>query len=361
MRLDVTGPYNRALVATLSKEAAFTVEAPPPERRAAVGGRLPRPRWCRCLRSAQRVLGAADLDVTAPHRALAGSVLSVPYQVSGVGSVSTICKRETVCTTGRRSDSQSGVLKLQIPHDGTGSPYTLHVRMRNLFMKDERASTIASVSGENAEARANAGPVLRSTSYPSRRRPCKPELPFPCAIRQVRRAVTCGWWTAPALRGRTAIFRRRGSRSSPFRQQSAGKDLRVVVHAQRGQRHAESSVGLTAPSVPHGSANSNEPAASASPQATAAPAIAPELRLSAQVVSAGDSVTAEISGVRGDVRITMMSATGMTVAEGDVGQGGALSLNAPNVHVPHDVLRRGDADERRGAAKHHETARLTPR
>lgn len=334
VRLDTTGPYDRALVHVISEEAAFTVEAPPPEP--------PRRNWWK-LTAAALVpvvsLGAVALgeprilDVAAPQRALAGSVLSVPYQVSGMGSVEYDFQTRDGLQLAAGLSSQSGVLKLQIPFDGMGSPYTLHVRMRNAFMHDERANTIASVVPRSQPRRPSAAPAASIDELSVS--PSPVQAGGSVAVSYSASAQTGDVWLVDAS-GATwahAALSPAGSTRFAIPASAAGKDLRVVVHAQRGLRHAESSVGLAV--LPSRIvAQAQQSPAPPAPQATAPPSVAPQLNLSSQVVSAGDSVTVEIAGVRGDVRVTMMSATGATVAEGDVGPGGALSLNAPNVHEP---------------------------
>ncbi len=74
-----------------------------------------------------------------------------------------------------------------------------------------------------------------------------------------------------------------------------------------------------------------QPARTAKPVASAATA---QLSLSSQVVSPGDTVVANVTGVSGDVRITMMTAAGATVAQGDAGDSGGVTLTAPNVSTP---------------------------
>lgn len=335
VRLDTTGPYDRALVHVISEEAAFTVEAPPPER--------PRRMWWKAAAAALVPvvsLGAVALgqprilDVAAPQKALAGSVLSVPYQVSGIGSVEYDFQTRDGLQLAAGLSAQSGVLKLQIPSDGTGSPYILHLHMRNAFMHDERTRTISSVASK-PQPRASATTAPAASIEELSVSPSPVQAGAAVSVRYSANAQSGDVWLVDAS-GATwahADLSQAGLTQFSIPTSAAGKNLRVVVHAQRGPRHAESSVGLTVLPSSTVAQTPQTPPPSAAPAKTA-PGVSAELRLSSQVVSAGDSVTAEVAGVRGDVRITMMNATGATVAEGDIGQGGALSLNAPNVQVP---------------------------
>lgn len=54
------------------------------------------------------------------------------------------------------------------------------------------------------------------------------------------------------------------------------------------------------------------------------------MMLSSSVVAGGDNVTVRVSGMHGDVRITLVDRTGTTVAEGD-GSQGAMAISAPVV------------------------------
>ncbi|HZZ65570.1 MAG TPA: hypothetical protein VFE17_08740, partial [Candidatus Baltobacteraceae bacterium] len=88
IRMDVTGRFTRAIVAVSSEDNFFTVEAPPPPKE--------KPNWLKwCAVAAIPFVagGAAQLytprilAVVAPSKALAGTALQVPFQVSGVGTV----------------------------------------------------------------------------------------------------------------------------------------------------------------------------------------------------------------------------------------------------------------------------------
>jgi hypothetical protein len=118
-------------------------------------------------------------------------------------------------------------------------------------------------------------------------------------------------------------------------QAGAGHDMRVVLHAQRGNVHAESSVGLTVlPSEQI--AQSDAPSASADSSRTniahTSPPAAPTMSLDSQVVSPGDNVVVRVSGAHGDVQIKLEDGSGSTVAQGSVSaQDGAISISAPTV------------------------------
>lgn len=335
VRMDMTGPYDRALVHVISEDVAFTVEAPPPERQRRSWSKLAAAVMVPVLSAGAYALAQPHiLDVAAPQKALAGSMLSVPYQVSGIGSVEYDFQTRDGLQLAAGLSSQSGVLRLEIPHDSTGAPYTLHLRMRNAFMRDERSRTISPVAPKALPRKPDAAPPASISELSVSPSPVKAGQTI--SVRYAANAQSGDVWLVDGAGATWAHgdLSQAGVTQFAVPAAAAGKDLRVVVHAQRGNGHAESSVGLTVlPSSTLAQAPQSPPAPPA-PQASQAPSISPELRLSSQVVSAGDSVTAQVAGVRGDVRISMMSSTGSTVAEGDVGEGGALSLNAPDVRVP---------------------------
>ena len=88
IRLDVVGPYDRALVEVTSDDTFFTVEAPAPPRPARnwlawwAGALIPILLAATAAGAYPRILG-----VDAPAKAVSGSTIQVPYQVAGIGSV----------------------------------------------------------------------------------------------------------------------------------------------------------------------------------------------------------------------------------------------------------------------------------
>ncbi len=358
VRLDITGPYDRAIVIVESEDRNLTVEAPPPER-------PPRNWWKLTAIGAVPVFAVAAtalcqphiLDVAAPQKALAGSELQVPYQISGLGTVEYDLQSRDGLQLSAGLNAQSGVLKLRIPQDGAGSPYTLHVRMRNALMKDERTSTIAAVMPAMPANSAAPKPANVPAAKPAQR-PSPPPLPLIDNLSVSPSPVHAGnmltiTYAAHAQSGDVFLVDAEGTTwargpistdgTTQFSipKSAAGKELRVVLHALNDRQQAERSVGVTVlPSEVVASAPAQAPASQPASSGTTAPVQpkvpmqGPDLRVSSQVVAAGDTVTVSLVGVRGDVRVTMMSQSGTTVAEGDAGEGGSLSLNAPNVTSP---------------------------
>jgi hypothetical protein len=119
-------------------------------------------------------------------------------------------------------------------------------------------------------------------------------------------------------------------------QAAAGREMRVVLHAQRAGQNAQSSVdvAIMASKEIVAQATQTAPPPAAPQAAPQAPAQSAELKLSSQVVSSGDTVTASITGVTGDVRVTVTSASGQTIAEGNANEDQGIAINAPNVSTP---------------------------
>jgi hypothetical protein len=331
VRMDVTGPFDRAIVAVSSEDHYFTIEAPPPPRRRPNWGR-----WCALAATPLFVMGAAAfytpriLDVAAPQKAIAGTTLQVPFQVSGLGSVEYDFRTRDGLQLAAGLASSSGVLNLQIPARGAGAPYKLHVRMRNAFMRADTLATIAAVvpSVVHANPPAQASALIQNLSVS----PSPVMAGKDIAVRYSTNAQSGDIWVLDGS-GTTwahAPLSLYGSTQLTIPQAAAGREMRVVLHAQRGKDHAQSSVGISV--MPDEQAVAN-----VSPQQSAAPAsppAAPELSLSSTVVSPGDTVTVRISGVHGDVRITLMSSTGATLSQGDADEDNGVTLNAPNVSTP---------------------------
>ena len=336
VRMDVTGPFDRAIVAVSSEDNYFTVEAPPPPRT--------RPNWLKWSALAAIPLFAMGvaaaavpriLDVAAPQKALAGSTLQVPFQVSGLGTVEYDFQTHDGLRLAAGLADRSGVLNLVIPHGGEGSPYQLHIRMRSLYTSAQASAIISAVVPITARAKpvpAQDGASIQDlTVTPSAVVAGNTIVAKYAALAQsgmLYLVDTSGmtWAHAPmTLTGVTRMI---------VPQAAAGKNMRLVLDVHSGAAHQESSVGFTV--MP-----SEESVAQAAPQATAAPVaaatVAPvtaTLTLSSQVVSPGDTVTATVSGVHGDVRITLMSASGTTMAQGDADDSSGVTLNAPTVTTP---------------------------
>lgn len=331
IRVDVTGRFDRAIVAVSSDDKYFTVEAPPPPK--------PRVNWLKWSTLAVIPLfagGAAQfytpriLDVAAPQKAIAGTILQVPYQVAGIGSVEYDFRTRDGLQIAAGLTSQSGVLNLRIPRDGVGTPYTLRLRMRNAFMRAQDIATIAAIVPVTVKAKPATAPgaLIKDLAVtPSPVLAGKPLMVRYAADAQsgdiflVDAGGTTWAHSGLSMLGFTRL---------QVPQAAAGRDMRVVLHAQRGKEHAESSVAISV--LPSQTAATSAVHQQKAPH-TAAPAAA-ALSLSSQVVSPGDTVTASISGVNGDVRITLMGANGATLAQGDADDTNGVTLTAPNVLTP---------------------------
>lgn len=332
VRFDATGPYDRAIVEVFSEETRFTVDAPPPppQKRTwykwIAAGLIP-------VFAAGGIIAATPrvLAVAAPSKAVAGSTIRVPFQVSGNGSVeydfSTRDGVQIAAGLAQRSD----VLRLPIPANGSGAPYTLHVRMRNAFLASERAATIAAVAAPHGVKPAAKPPAPDASTLISDLSvsPSPVHAGTMISVKYATSARGGDVWLL-GLDGRTwarAPISPSGITQLSVPQAAAGHDMRVVLHAQRGNSHAETAIGLTVlPSTDL--AKSDAPV---QPAAAAKPA-APTLALDSQVVSPGDNVVVRVSGARGDVKITLMTSGGTTIEQGSVSQAdGAISISAPPV------------------------------
>lgn len=338
VRFDETGPFDRAIIEVSSGDTYFTVEAPPPP---------PQPKqWKKWCAGALVPLAAAIaidlavprvLAVAAPAKALAGTTVQVPFQVSGTGSVEYDFATKDGLQLAAGLASRSDVLKLPIPAHGAGNPYTLHVRMRNAFINSERTAVITAVVPKPAATvRPRAPQVDTSTLIGDLSvTPSPVHAGDMISVKYATLAQNGDVWLI-GMDGRTwarAPLSTSGLTQLSVPQAGAGHDMRVVLHAQRGNVHAESSVGLTVlPSEQV--AKDDAPATDApAPSAThTAPLSTPTLSLDSQVVSPGDSVVVRVSGTHGDVNIKLTNAGGTTVAQGSISaDDGAISITAPNV------------------------------
>jgi hypothetical protein len=331
VRLDVTGPFDRAIVEVSSEETYFTVEAPPPP--------LPKRAWQKWLAlGVVPAIVAAGISlatprvlaITAPARALAGTTVQVPLQVSGAGSVEYDFRTRDGQQLAAGLTSHSSVLQLAIPQAGAGAPYTLHVRMRNPFASAQAQATIGAIV-------VNARPAVRAPAAPGSLIGNLAVAPSPARAGQpitvsYSAVSTSGDVWLVGMDGRTwarGPLSAYGSTQLKVPQAAAGQEMRVVLHVQRGKAHAQSAVGISVlPDTQIASAPTAQPATPAS----STPDQAASIVLNSQVVSAGDAVVVRANGTRGDVKITVTNSSGATVEQGNISDaGGAISITAPDV------------------------------
>lgn len=340
VRMDETGPFDRAIVHIFSEETSFTLDAPGPPK----GRRWPWQPWAACA-LAIAVSGAIGfaatpriLAVSVPEKAMAGTTVDVPFQVSGAGTIEYDFATRDGLRLAAGLASRSDVLKLPIPVAGSGAPYELHLHMRNALMSADRSATISAVV---------AGGIPQPVSRPAPRK-AAPKAPASLisdltvtpstvtaggmiSVKYATRASQGDVWLL-GLDGKTwarAPLSVAGITQLSVPQAAAGHDMRVVLHATSGGATAQSSVGVSV--LPSRTVANAAPAA---PAGRPVKSLTPSLALDSQVVSPGDSVVVRVSGMRGDVKITLMSASGTTVEQGSVSdEDGAISLTAPSVNA----------------------------
>ena len=326
VRVDVVGRYERALVEVTTAQSAFTVEAPAPQP-----SRQPWLRWAAVAAAPLALMGATQLcvprilGIEAPAKAVAGSTIDVPLQVSGIGSVAyQFVTRDGVQLAAGLAD-RAAVLRLQVPPRGAGAPYALHVQVRNAFTSAVQTQTIGAVVPATPKPKpSGADPQISEVSV------------RPSAVQAGRKIMVQYATSAPGgtvwlldTSGRTwasAPLSRSGASALRVPDAAAGRQMRVVVDAQSGKKHAQSAIGIAV--LPHAVA-AQPPAA---PPVDSPKAAQPQIQLSSQVVSPGDTVTVRVSGMSGDVRVTLMDAGGTTLEQGETAADeGGVTVTAPAV------------------------------
>lgn len=328
VRVDVTGEYERALVEISTAQTYFTVEAPAPER--------VKPPWLSwvavaavpfVLMGASQLCAPRILGMEAPPKALAGSKLDVPLQVSGIGSVEyDFTTRDGVQLAAGLVD-RSSVIRLDVPQRGAGAPYALHVRMRNAFASAQEAATIAAVVPATPKPQAiPSAPQIAEVSV----HPSTVQAGQKIMVQYAANTRTGDVWLVD-MNGRTwaaGPLTSAGATTLEVPSSAAGREMRVVVHARSGKQHAQSAVGITVLPQAVAAAPPVDPGAS-KPQVAQ-----PRITLSEQVASPGDSVTVRVSGMQGDVRVTLMNEAGATLEQGETSQDdGGVSITAPSVNA----------------------------
>lgn len=326
VRVDVIGDFQRALVEISTAQTYFTVDAPAPQ---------PQPRhWLRWAAAAAAplvLMGATQLcvprilGVQAPVKALAGSTIDVPLQVAGVGNVEYDFTTRDGVQLGAGLVDRSGILRLKIPSYGAGAPYALNVRMRNAFASAQQAQTIGAIVPATPKPAPVAAPQISELAVA----PSAVHAGEKIMVQYATNAQAGDVWLigADGRTWATAPLSPRGETALTVPQAAAGRDMRVIVHAKIGKQHAQSAVALSV--LPDAVAAAPVPAPSAQVEQRTS---SPQIVLSAQVVTPGDNVTVRVSGMPGDVRVSLMDANGTTLQQGDTAvDAGGVSFTAPSV------------------------------
>lgn len=312
-------------------ETYITVEAPAPP---------PPPRsWPRvaAASTAAAVLLTGTLAVSvprvdafaAPQRVLAGSALEVPYATHGFGTVQyQLANAQGAQLAAGLVPAGAGVLRLRVPGDSHGSPYRVRLTMRGALGSDQQSASVSALGGFASAPAAKKKPV---TPQPVAAISEVAVSPNPVKaggtidVRYAANAISGTIWVLDSDGRAWAAtpYDPSGHSSVVVPLSAAGRQLRVVVSAKRGNTQAQSTVGLLV--LPSG-----QTAQEAAP-GSGADALHPQLHLSAASVASGQAIVARLTGVSGDVRVTLTNAAGRIVEQGDGTGEAGVSISAPAV------------------------------
>lgn len=338
VRMDVTGPFDRAIVEVSSDTTHFVVEAAPPprERRAWM-------RWVALAVVPIALAGTAALSTPrvialgAPAKAFAGTSIHVPYQTAGIGAVDYDFSTRDGLQIAAGLGTSDGVLTLPIPANGAGSPYVLRIHKRNVLADQQATATIVAIADrapmKKPSAAAPQQPLIGDVSVT----PSSVLAGATLTVSYASQAKTGDvylvdqygrtWSHAPLAAGGLSMIH--------VPQSAAGRDMRVVLYASSGKIHAQTSIGVSV--LASDAVQQTAAAPSSAAPSFAAPSHAgetPSLTLDTHIVSAGDNIVVRVSGVHSDVRISMMTSGGVAVAQGDIpDSGSAIAIMAPSVSV----------------------------
>jgi hypothetical protein len=325
VRIDVTGPYDRAILRVSNALASFTVEAPPPPRR--------RKRWLPYAGAFAAALALASgtslarpqvLALDAPAKGYAGQPLHVLYQTSGLGRVRYQFSTRDGVQLSAGFAAGSGTLNLPMPA-AAGASYVLHLRIQNAMLADERSAQIAAVPAIAARHAAprSAAPAIADLAVS----PSAVSAGGTVAVTYAAQADSGNVMLVDAY-GRTwasSPLTPAGVSSLSVPLAAAGRDMRVVIDAQRNNAHAQSSIALAVLA-------GDRPVVAVKPDEVPHPQSSARIDLSSTVVAPGDSVGVRVSGVQGDVAVVVRGASGNVVAQGNAGgDAGSLAITAPAV------------------------------
>lgn len=266
----------------------------------------------------------------APQRVLAGSSLEVPYATRGFGIAEyQLANAQGAQLAAGLVPSGAGVLRLHVPSDSHGSPYRVRLTMRGALGTAEQVASVSSLGGVAAPA-----PVRKKTSPPAPVAAISEVAVSPnpvkaggtIDVRYAANAISGTIWVLDSDGRAWAAtpYDPSGRSSVVIPLSAAGRQLRVVVSAKRGNTHAQSTVGVLV--LPSGQTVDEAQAGSSGDN------LHPQLHLSAASVASGQAIVARLSGVSGDVRVTLTNAAGRVVEQGDGTGEAGVSISAPAVN-----------------------------
>lgn len=268
----------------------------------------------------------------APQRVLAGTALEVPYATRGFGTVQyQLANAQGAQLAAGLVPAGAGVLRLRVPADSHGSPYRVRLSMRGALGSDQQDASVVALGGASIPAAApkkktaSPAPVAAISELAVTPNPVKAGGTID--VRYAANAVSGTIWLLDndGRAWAATPYDPSGHSSVVIPLSAAGRQLRVVVSAKRGATHAQSTVGLLV--LPSG--ETADTATAETPGQTAS--IHPQLRLSASSVSSGQTIVARLTGVTGDVRVTMTNAAGKIVEQGDGTAEAGVAIGAPAV------------------------------
>ena len=337
VRIADIGPYDRALVEVEGGGVAFSVDAPAPPPQRSAAARLGRWGMAAAIATIALALGAAAATprlpvLAAPSRALAGQRIDVPYVREGLGSL----QYDLSTPDGRQisagmSAERQGILHVLLPKAAVSTRYVLHAHARGPLGSFDRSASVVAVAPPPAArstavvaAAANPAVVIGSLSVS----PSPVRIGTPLKVAYVTNAVAGDVWLIDSD-GRNwshGLLQPRGVTWLHVPAETAGREMRVVLHARGSHGDATSAVGVMIFS------SSGE--STAVPFAAAGTASTPgsaRITLSKETVPSGYLFTVRTSGSSGAVRVALTDGGGKIVAQGESAAGGVVTMTAPHV------------------------------
>lgn len=316
----------------------ITVEAPAPPPQ-------PKrwPKWVAGSAAAVAVIGATLFAsaprveaFAVPQRVLPGTALEVPYATRGFGTVQyQLANAQGAQLAAGLAPAGAGVLRLQVPSDLRGSPYRVRLQMHGLLGSAEENASVAAlgaVQNVAAAPKKKKAAAVRTVASISEVavNPNPVKAGGTIDVSYAANAISGTIWLLDndGRAWAATPYDPSGHSSLVVPLSAAGHQLRVVVSAKRAGTTAQSAVGvLVLPSGQTAQATSDG-------TQTATQSLRAQLILSDTSVASGQTIVARLSGVSGDVRVTMTNAAGKIVEQGDGTAEAGVSINAPAVSGP---------------------------